>query len=479
MTPKAFIYSPSGDRLAVAGNGLQFPALPTSVRVAMTLGTGDRGLLVWDQDLVAFYYWDGTQWLPLTGGGGGGTYQLVYTGATVSPMVAFWTITDGQATQVGLDAEVTTGTTVIAFGTGRTFDGVFDLTPIGATLATIGGTSCTFTSFTSGVLQNLSLFTFLGSSFGTLDLSGCQNALVVNLDQCTVTTLSLPPSLLLLTTIGTYGTIPLAGCVDVTTITIGGGTPTTVAFVTGLADCASLTSIGLNDVSSLATLNFGSLLAPFALTVTSCPDLTTINASGCSGATSISVTTAPLLTSLDVTGCTGLLGLAVTGANLASFDISTLSSLQSFSISPCGIVAISLGACQGPFTAALDDLTAATSIDASGCTFMTSLAIGGFAGAPLLTTLDVSGANALQVLTSNSPALTTVTLTNLPAVIEVQIPFASLDVASVNSILVAADANGLTNGIMNLGGGTSAAPTGAGATAAASLVGKGWIVTTN
>ena len=56
----------------------------------------------------------------------------------------------------------------------------------------------------------------------------------------------------------------------------------------------------------------------------------------------------------------------------------------------------------------------------------------------------------------------------------------ALTETAVNAILVAFDtANPTAIGTINLSGGTNAAPTGAGATAAASLIAKGWTVTTN
>lgn len=49
----------------------------------------------------------------------------------------------------------------------------------------------------------------------------------------------------------------------------------------------------------------------------------------------------------------------------------------------------------------------------------------------------------------------------------------------VDNILMILDDNGLTGGEVYLGGGTNAAPSGAGATAASNLIGKGWTVSTN
>ena len=55
----------------------------------------------------------------------------------------------------------------------------------------------------------------------------------------------------------------------------------------------------------------------------------------------------------------------------------------------------------------------------------------------------------------------------------------ALDVTSVNAILVSIEAAGSSGGILDINGGTNAAPTGAGATAVTDLQGRGWTVTTN
>jgi hypothetical protein len=55
----------------------------------------------------------------------------------------------------------------------------------------------------------------------------------------------------------------------------------------------------------------------------------------------------------------------------------------------------------------------------------------------------------------------------------------ALNQTSVNNILVSLDTAGQSNGTVNINGGTSAAPSGAGATAKTSLQGKSWTVTTN
>ena len=55
----------------------------------------------------------------------------------------------------------------------------------------------------------------------------------------------------------------------------------------------------------------------------------------------------------------------------------------------------------------------------------------------------------------------------------------ALDQTSVNNILIKLNDNGLTNGQVNLGGGTNAAPTGLGLAAKNALIAKGWTVITN
>jgi len=55
----------------------------------------------------------------------------------------------------------------------------------------------------------------------------------------------------------------------------------------------------------------------------------------------------------------------------------------------------------------------------------------------------------------------------------------ALDVTSVNNILISIESNGTSNGTLDIDGGTSAAPTGAGATAKADLIARGWTVNTN
>jgi len=64
--------------------GILIPRLTTVARVTLggALGLGDNGMLVYDKDLLVFYYWDGAIWV-LVGSGTGSDNQNL-TGATLT-----------------------------------------------------------------------------------------------------------------------------------------------------------------------------------------------------------------------------------------------------------------------------------------------------------------------------------------------------------------------------------------------------------
>lgn len=99
-----------------------------------------------------------------------------------------------------------------------------------------------------------------------------------------------------------------------------------------------------------------------------------------------------------------------------------------------------------------------------------------------LASVSVSG-NAqlasLQLPQVVTPTLTTLDVTGCTGLTNVVATGCALDQTSVDNLLVRLDNSGLSNGTVNISGGTSATPSGAGATAAANLVGKSWTVTTN
>jgi hypothetical protein len=92
---------------------------------------------------------------------------------------------------------------------------------------------------------------------------------------------------------------------------------------------------------------------------------------------------------------------------------------------------------------------------------------------------NLNGTNKLSFI--NNPALETIDLSQCIWADLAAVDFSgnALSQANVDAILIRADDSGATNGVMDLSGGTSSAPSAAGAAAVTSLLAKGWTVTTN
>ena len=387
--------------------------------------------------------------------------MTVYDGATVSPVAATWTVVNGNVNQVGLDVQATTGTTSITTSEGRTLDGVFDLSLI-PTLATWVSRNCTYDEFSPGTCPNLSFVDFygalpstVGSTIGTLDLSGCTNALVVKLGGAVPTSITLPSTLQELTIANVAGSLMTFAALDVSGSNIQTFFANSGDFTAGLnlSNCTQMTSLVL-DYCSFGVLDLTTLTIP-SFTAGSAT-FTSVDLSGMTTLTSVTANNS-VFTSIDASGCSSLSVVNLTGATFTSADFSNCSGLVGF---------VSLDLTLGSFA-----------LNLSGCTSLTdlNLSAGGSSG---IGTLNITGCTSLVgIFFPDAPNLTTVTLTTMPA--SIVMAGASLNVASVNAILIAADANGALSGTLDISGGTSAAPTGAGITAKANLISKGWTVATN
>lgn len=66
--------------------GILIPRITTVSRTAMAIGMGatENGLLVYDKDLLVFYYWDGTQWTLIGTGTGSDNQDLTLSGNILS-----------------------------------------------------------------------------------------------------------------------------------------------------------------------------------------------------------------------------------------------------------------------------------------------------------------------------------------------------------------------------------------------------------
>jgi hypothetical protein len=93
--------------------------------------------------------------------------------------------------------------------------------------------------------------------------------------------------------------------------------------------------------------------------------------------------------------------------------------------------------------------------------------------------LDFTGITTMTQLYNGNTGLQHINITGCVNLDDVQLNDNALTEASVNHVLITLDDNGLTGGIVDLGGGTSATPSGLGLAAQASLVIKGWNVIVN
>ena len=227
-------------------------------------------------------------------------------------------------------------------------------------------------------------------------------------------------------------------------------------------NCTSLTSFPLLDVSSGTFFGYS---WKDCTSLTSFPLLDVSNGTNFNSAwfNCESLTTFPLL---DVSNGTDFSGAWSGCESLTTFPLLDVSNGTNF--------ALAWGGCESLTTFPLLDVSNGTNFSYawSYCTGLTSF--------PLL---DVSSGtnffNAWQNCTSLTtfPAamFNTCTATNFTNAWQ----NCALNQTSVNNILVSLNTAGQLNGTVNLNGGTSAAPSGAGATAKSALQAKGWTVTTN
>ena len=93
--------------------------------------------------------------------------------------------------------------------------------------------------------------------------------------------------------------------------------------------------------------------------------------------------------------------------------------------------------------------------------------------------LDLSNMKGLAQLYHCCSVLAHINITGSTNLIDVDLLDNALTEASVDHVLITLDNNGLSNGFVDLGGGTNAAPSVTGSAAAANLITKGWTVNTN
>ena len=239
----------------------------------------------------------------------------------------------------------------------------------------------------------------------------------------------------------------------------------------------SIISINFGDGNSMA-------FPPFGPTISYATDHT--YATGGTYTVSMLVGANPLQV-LDILSVSGLTAIvAPISSTIVNFDSANSSALASLDVS--GLTALQTLYCQYNVLTSLDvsSLTALqtlfcnsnslTSLDVSGLTALYYLDC----HANSLTSLDVSGLTALQTLYCQDNALTSLDVSGLTDLNYLDSSVNNItDDTVINAILAALVAGGLLNGVVNLSGGTNAAPSGQGIVDAGTLVTNGWTVTTN
>jgi hypothetical protein len=76
MSSQSYLFNPTERTLAAAGDGFSCPRLTTAGRLALTLTTEDKGMMVYDTTLNQICVWNGSIWLFVTSTGG----ATIYTG---------------------------------------------------------------------------------------------------------------------------------------------------------------------------------------------------------------------------------------------------------------------------------------------------------------------------------------------------------------------------------------------------------------
>lgn len=236
------------------------------------------------------------------------------------------------------------------------------------------------------------------------------------------------------------------------------------------------TSINVSSSASITRLNVsGATIA--ALVCNDDSVLASINASGATALTTVTCHDDAVLSDIDVSGCTSLATLDLQSTSISSLDLTSNTSLTNLT---CDDSLLSSLAITG--LTSLAQLTclehSLVGINISTNTSLTAVAI--YEGP--LASIDLSNNIELEILTLDENALSTLNIAANTALTQVSAIANSLSVSAVNGILSDLDTNGLSNGVVDISGGTNAAPTVGppnGIAAKASLIGKGWSVTTN
>lgn len=279
---------------------------------------------------------------------------------------------------------------------------------------------------------------------------------------------------------------------NITTLDITGNTGLTALFtyqntgltsITGFSTCTNLTYLQLWNCDLRGTgatpIDFTALTKLTLLQISGNPNLQVINVSTNPDLREL-ICQDDGISTINLTNNTELTRLWINGNNLSTLDLTSNKKLKSLYI----YQNTSLGLPTG-FSSLVDleilntyNCNITTNLDVTPFTKLKTF----YAGAgPGLPSINMSTCTLLELISvRNATLITTLNLpTSLTYTKSLSADGCALPSSEINSILTKLDANGITGGVVILNGGTNGAPTGVGIGAKASLIAKGWTVTTN
>ena len=231
--------------------------------------------------------------------------------------------------------------------------------------------------------------------------------------------------------------------------------------LTALPDLPECSHLNVNNtgVTSLPALPACTLLNAGTTGITALPALPLCVSITCSASAVVAIPTLPVAISIYCDNCLSLTTIQAQPMVVALQCIGCTSLVSLPSELPACITYTGSNCTS---LTAIPALPMCQTVVCDGCTSLVSLPV----ELPECTALNVRDCTSL----ASVPAA-------LPACAELEAFGCGMSVTAVNNALIALDANGLENGIVDVSG--NSAPTGGGATAAANLVAKSWTVTTD
>ena len=160
-----------------------------------------------------------------------------------------------------------------------------------------------------------------------------------------------------------------------------------------------------------------------------------------------------------------------------AYDIHGDTVVQQIELSGTPFDTIDAYLCTAMTQAIFNACTSCTAIDVHGNSSLISVNVDGASSLTSVTLGTLSVCQGINIL--NCGSLATIDISGCPIAEAVTLTGNALDQTSVDGVLADLDSGGLSNGTVDISGGTNSAPSAAGLTSKANLEGKGWTVTVN